>query len=83
MPQAIAAESQTYHGWTNWETWNVALWIQNDYSTYRLALGFNRYDALIPYLEAHWGQMTPDGARWMDGRINTAELDAMLAEELT
>jgi len=27
-----------------------------------------------------WGQMTPDGARWMDGRIDTAALDEMLAD---
>jgi hypothetical protein len=27
-----------------------------------------------------WGQMTPDGVRWMDGLINTQELDEMLTE---
>ena len=35
---------------------------------------------LIPRLELTMGQMTPDGVRWMDGRINTAELDAMLSD---
>ena len=25
----------TYNGWTNYETWAVALWIDNDYSSYR------------------------------------------------
>jgi hypothetical protein len=27
-----------------------------------------------------WGQMTPDGARWMDGKIDTAALDEMLTD---
>lgn len=70
----------TFQGWSNWVTWNVALWIQNDYATYKVARSFNRYNALIPHLEMMWGQMTPDGARWMDGTIDTVALDEMLAE---
>lgn len=27
--------SDTYNGWTNWETWNVVLWITNEETTYR------------------------------------------------
>ena len=38
------------------------------------------YDALIPALEYNFGQMTADGVRWMDGRIDTAEMDEMLEE---
>ena len=30
----------TFNGWANWETWNVALWIQNDETTYKVALLF-------------------------------------------
>ena len=25
----------TYNGWTNWETWNVALWCDNEYAIYQ------------------------------------------------
>ena len=29
--------TDTYNGWANYETWNVALYIQNEYSIYSLA----------------------------------------------
>ena len=70
----------TFNGWANWETWNVALWIQNEYHIYKVARQYDRYDALIPRLERMMGQMTPDGARWMDPTIDTAALDEMLAD---
>lgn len=28
----------TYNGWTNYQTWNVPLWIDNEEATYRLRL---------------------------------------------
>ncbi len=77
---SMIPETETYNGWANWETWNVALWIQNDYITYKVAQRYDSYDRLIPHLEMMWGQMTPDGARWMDPTIDTAALDEMLAD---
>ena len=80
----------TFNGWANYETWNASLWINNDESMYRVALAYVEqarrfgqrisYDALITALEYRFGQMTPDGTRWMDGRIDTAEMDEMLDE---
>ena len=29
-------ETKTYNGWTNYETWAVALWINNDQSTQQM-----------------------------------------------
>lgn len=77
---ATLTSTETYNGWANYETWNVALWIQNDYTTYKIARKFDSYDALIPYLEMHWGQMTPDGVRWMNPTIDTDEMNEMLSE---
>ena len=77
---SLIPDRTDFNGYANWETWNVALWIQNDYSTYKIARQYDSYDRLIPRLEMHWGQMTPDGARWMDPTIDTAALDEMLSE---
>lgn len=80
----------TFNGWANYETWNASLWINNDEPMYRLAVAYVeqarrfgqaiKFDSLIPALEYNFGQMTPDGVRWMDGRICTDEMDEMLAE---
>ena len=73
----------TYNGWTNYETWNVALYIQNEEPVYRHAqvYGYLGYDHMIPWLEGYFNQqMTPDGVRFMDGIIDTDELDEMLKE---
>lgn len=32
----------TYNGWTNWETWNVELWIDNEEPLYRAKQRFLR-----------------------------------------
>ena len=73
-------EDTTYNGWTNYETWNVALWLGNDEGMYSLARRATSYDELIPTLENIYGQITPDGVRWMDPSINTCEMDEMLDE---
>ena len=83
--------TQTYNGWTNYETWNVALYINNEFDLYTLACDYVKqakkfgvkvsYDNLIPAIEYRRGtQITPDGVRWMDGLIDTNEMDAMLEE---
>ena len=78
--QTMIPERTDYNGWTNYETWNVALWLQNDEQAYNIARKYSEYDRLIPRLELNFGQMTPDGVRWMDGLINTDEIDEMLSD---
>ena len=88
--QTMIPERTTFNGWANYETWNASLYINNEEPMYRLAVEYVEqakrfgqkvsYDSLIPALEYNFGQMTPDGVRWMDGRIDTDEMDEMLEE---
>ena len=77
---SMIPERTDYNGWTNYETWNVALWLQNDERMYNTVRGNDSYNFCIPALEIVFGKMTPDGVRWMDGKINTDEIDEMLKD---
>ena len=77
-----------YNGWTNYETWNVALWIDNDQGLQITAKECGSYDAFVENMrefaecckESTIGIETPDGVAWNDSGINRAEIDAMIAE---
>jgi len=67
-----------YNGWTNYATWNVGLWIDNEYDAYmtkvdylkRLNRTVDKHD-VITVLDMTFGKMTPDlvGNDWEGGRI--------------
>ena len=70
-----------YNGWANYETWNVALWLQNDeglYSFAREARG--DYDSLAAELRDIGARETPDGVAYNYSGLDTDELDNMLRE---
>ena len=72
----------TYNGWTNYETWNVALWIGNDEGLYHLAREAKDYRTFVDCLEAcsFNDAATRDGVKWNDPKVNAIELNEMLAE---
>ena len=73
--------TETMNGWTNYETWNVALWIQNEFEFYAVALGCGSYtEFLFAIADTDIGQTTPDGVPWVSKAINHAEIDAMIEE---
>ena len=72
----------TYNGWTNFETWNVALWIGNDEGLYNLAREAGNYTDFVDFLEAcsFNDRSTKDGVAYRDPAVNVIELDEMIAE---
>jgi hypothetical protein len=73
--------NETYNGWKNWETWNVALWIENDESLYRLAKTESSYRSFCNVVRSGLGiDETPDGARWNDENLDHDALDKLIRE---
>jgi hypothetical protein len=74
-----------YNGWKNFETWNVALWLGNDFPLYRVASGYAKYAS--PYLSLRDDLMrsmnfrsTKDGISLWDRVLDIKALDAFLQE---
>jgi hypothetical protein len=67
----------TYNGWTNYETWNVALWIQND-ADIQDAIEERDiccYEELLELMYDCGAKETRDGVKWTDPKINRAEIN--------
>ena len=72
--------SKSYNGYANYETWNAALWIQNDYGLYRIALQCRDYSEFQELMIDDMGMSsTPDGVLWNDSELNHVELDEVIA----
>jgi len=76
--------SESYNGWANYETWNVALWIQNDEGIHDTARFMKR--RLHPYITFRNAmrdcgfRKTPDGVEYNNPEIDIEEIDAMIRE---
>ena len=65
----------SYNGWENYETWNVALWINNDEGLYNLARECGSYQDFVEYISEFMTQ-TPDGVRFDDPAVNAIQLNS-------
>lgn len=74
--------NETYNGWSNYETWNVALWLQNDFEFYSIASHCADYRSFLFFFGADDGvsKATPDGVYFDDPRLSFEELDGMIQE---
>ena len=69
-----------YNGWTNYETWNVGLWLGGDQGLYEMARRAMDYDHLVEMLTCIGSDTTGDGVRWDDPKVNAVEIDEMLED---
>lgn len=82
-------ENETYNGWTNWETWNVNLWIFNHEPNYRMFEAFaagcgshaitanDAYDFFADFMN----ECTPDmSAEQSHGVVNWEEIAESMRE---
>lgn len=68
------------NGWRNYQTWNVALWIQNDGILSELARETKSYAEFIQWIresnpETSIGYETPDGVAWKDSGIDVEKIN--------
>ena len=56
-----------YNGWTNWETWNFKLWLDNEKSTYDLI-----QDQMKSFIKRHKGSFMEDTPTEID-KINKSQ----------
>ena len=70
-----AAETATYNGWSSYETWNVALWLQNSLPLHSLCLDFGDFADVIEALAELDVTETPDGVSYTDPLVNVAEIN--------
>ena len=72
---------QKYNGWTDWTTWNVALWINNDQCYYNIAKDCKDYMDFLYEMQSMIGSFaTPDGADW--GEANIEEMNEVIMEAI-
>ena len=69
-----------YNGWSDWTTWNCALWIGGDEGLYNLARYYGNYGEFVEAMRefGFQGDTTPDGAKWEEADFT--EMQEMMEE---
>lgn len=66
----------SYNGYTNYETWNVCLWISNDEGMYTLSRSCANYQEFVEIMRDCDVYETPDLVSWNDSGVNVDEVNS-------
>ena len=84
MTMTSSGIDTTYNGWANYETWNVALYINNDYGLYTMAKEIaengGTYGDFCYMMKDLGSYKTPDGVSWTDTKIDGMEVNEVFTE---
>lgn len=72
--------NKKYCGYKNYQTWNMALWINNDEGIYEMAKECKNYKELVEYLRECNITETPDEVAWNDSGIDEKRLNELIEE---
>ena len=85
-------EATSYNGWKNYETWNCALWLDNDYFNYSILMmpSVKTYQDFLKALESpilnnldadyeYW-KFTGDNVSWTDPKVDIDEINEKIKE---
>ena len=78
MTMTSSGVDTTYNGWTSYNEWNIALYVANEYNLYCIARECETYQDFLD-MSGVTGT-TPDGVKWNNYSLNSAELDEMIKE---
>lgn len=71
---------ETYNGWRNYETWNVALWLSNDERLYNLVKTCKNYRVAKAKLAYFGYTKTEDGVSFRSTKLDTEALNQFIKE---
>jgi hypothetical protein len=79
--------AKEYNGWKNRQTWNVSMWLNNDYGLYIALVEFMKVnpDSMNPYKAFIFSQQladerTPDRIAYISTRLDYDALNDMMRE---
>ena len=70
----------TYEGWANYQTWDAALWLNNEYALYQMMVSYVKANDRPDYDHFIRSINRDTVAKWTNPEIDRSEMNDMLME---